>query len=540
MVLVSSEKSVPWAAAASGAKPKPTPARGQGGAVAPCLVRPLASEDGSLMPTNGEQFGAKVAVYGTIGLAIVFFGLILMANVARAATLHAQHTSPTSKLNLFSLDVRFSTEDAAEDIMDEYEEVDSIKLKLYHNGAGSCTITNIDANLSDSTGLLATEYHLTGEAFTAYETKVVTFDFSDSTVAFYPTADEWLEFQFDNVSGTCNPQVYYSTTNTYGCGGDIVNCHWGSTSSRDVWFQLYTDNTSPTLDPTVTVVDPVGSHGTDAPLLKLYTDVLKADFPSEDPDFEVKVEYYDDVSAVWTTQETQEYTWSDYGFYYNGGSGLAYALGSIPDMLLPGNYLEHDTWRLSARADFGSGFGDWSAVSSFDTGVLPYGGGGGGSWGPGDGGFDEWDDFFGDSSTAYPPPTCQIFSFTWDSGTDGDGMTCVWSWTKWLVVPPSDAFFNFVSQPLRMLSTRWPFHYITTVVTEVQVGWSQAESCPLPTYAGGTFMGSAVPEIDACDWFDQLEATVEANSTVENILVTVIWFGVALGSVFMAKRFLLS
>lgn len=328
-----------------------------------------------------------------------------------------------------------------------------------------------------------------------------------------------------------------------GCGsGLVVKFCLEDTDGGDDSCTGYYDleEPDPAQNPTTTVVLPLGSYGTSTPDLKVYTDVLLADHPSEDPDFEIKVEYYSDASAAWFEYDTYEYDWSDYGFYYNGGSGLAYALGSIPELILPGSFVGYDTWRASARSDFGEGFGSWSSTSSFTTGILPYGGGGGSSWGDGDGGYDDWLGFFDDSSTANPPPDCRIFSFTWDSGTDGDGMECVWQWTVWLVIPPENSFGNYIQKPLRTIADRWPFHYLTTVFEGIMAGWTKDVDCPLPTLGATSFLNSSVPGMDTCEWFEGVEAKIEGNPTVENIIEIIIWLSLAFGAVLLGKRFLTS
>jgi len=104
----------------------------------------------------------------------------------------------------------------------------------------------------------------------------------------------------------------------------------------------------------------------------------------------------------------------------------------------------------------------------------------------------------------------------------------VWEWVRYIVVPPSDGFFDLISKPIDTLLTRWPLTYITQILSNGASGFADGTACPLPTFGGTSYNGQSTPTVDPCDWFDGIATTVQNNTVVRTILVTVIYLGLGL------------
>lgn len=148
----------------------------------------------------------------------------------------------------------------------------------------------------------------------------------------------------------------------------------------------------------------------------------------------------------------------------------------------------------------------------------------------------DWDDFF---ASLPDGPTCKFYVGFWADESDEDGLACLWSWLKYLIIPPTDSFFNVLAMPFEAISAAWPFVYIRDTVGNVLGGFEyDADAvCPLPDLGGGTAMGSALPDWTICDWVEDAAAAVTGNSTAVDVFEALIYAALALGLYWAARRF---
>lgn len=304
----------------------------------------------------------------------------------------------------------------------------------------------------------------------------------------------------------------------------------------------YLATIDPRTNPVTTIVVPTDDDEYDSlldPRYSVYTDVCYADYGSEDPTFDFVVEYW--TGAAWAAWTSWSEDYSDgNGLLINNGSCLAYGIGDISqNPLIPDITVNH-LYRIKARATF-TATGSYTTENEFTVDTLaPWaGGGGGGSWdGQGNDDWDGWDTFFDgvpSHDTVYG--ACDFFSL---ASTQGDGLDCLWSWIQYAVWPPQDYLFDYITAPLDTLSTRWPFVYITNIISEVESGVTGTGTCPLPTLFGGTFLGQSVSSVNLCTWFSSTSGYFTANQSAEDTFEVVIWLVFAVAVFERAKHFLTS
>lgn len=327
------------------------------------------------------------------------------------------------------------------------------------------------------------------------------------------------------ADATNTPPSWAASKNSF------LQIYWADDAgtSRDPYLLTSED---PRESPVVTINEPDDeeAYAGFPPTYQVVSNVCANDYPGETDivwDFDIE---------KWDGDSWEDYASASFirdGFLVANGcsSGLAYAAGGVPDPPFPVSFTG-GSYRVAARVTFdGYSPGSYSAFNEFTVSNVPYGGGGGGSWSAGDGGGDEWNTVLDNAPTA---PTCDF----WGSSA-GAGLECLWTWTRYIVIPPDDYFFDIISKPIDTLATRWPFVYLTDTIVAVTSGWSATETCPLPTVGGGTALGSTVPSADLCDWFDTGDV-VEANPAAEAIIVTIIWLGFSLAVFYRARSFLMS
>jgi len=185
------------------------------------------------------------------------------------------------------------------------------------------------------------------------------------------------------------------------------------------------------------------------------------------------------------------------------------------------------------------------ALTSGSGWTLPTGGGGGGSWGSGDGGATEWSDMLDalpSHDTAYGAcsivgdPELGFSGASWTFAT-GDGFECFLSWIRYLTIPDADVAIDFVTAPLTVLANRWPFAYFTSAVAAFEDGLTVTTACPIPVLGGDTLLGTTLPELDLCALSEDVTDTITANSTVVDTLIVVLWVGFVGQSVVAARLF---
>jgi len=85
-----------------------------------------------------------------------------------------------------------------------------------------------------------------------------------------------------------------------------------------------------------------------------------------------------------------------------------------------------------------------------------------------------------------------------------DGFDCLWTWIEYAVVPVQNELGGLLQEPLETMITRWPWAYVSVPFREIQEGLTSGD-CPFEeSLLGGTFMGSALPEVDLCVWADDI------------------------------------
>jgi len=338
--------------------------------------------------------------------------------------------------------------------------------------------------------------------------------------------------------------IRYSSTDQ--CGGNRQ-----ANSGQDMIFRL-SDAAGGASDARDSVVSTVLKPEAGVPAFssvggvpyRFATSVCVGDYPGESPDAVYDVEKNDepDGSGSWTDLGGYTVTYDDnplnqsaaaVGVTCDSGTTV-YGFGAIPDARLP--LYETGYYRVNFVSGFGGGHpdSDPSDWVEFTIGPdIPYGGGSGGSWdsgGAGSGGATDWNAFLDSAPAA---PTCDF----WGTADD-EGLNCVWTWIRYIIVPPTDGFFDLISQPVIKLSTRWPFAYITNIVNSISEGiGSGGQACPLPSFGGGTYNDIDVDTVSPCEWFDSIGDAVEANATAEGILVTVTYFGLGLAVFYRARKF---
>lgn len=375
------------------------------------------------------------------------------------------------------------------------------------------------------------------------------FESGVSTLAYYNCSDHdisttnWVIDSGSGGSVACDEgtaTLQWGINSSGGCSGYAGTSDTGTDKVYHIYDELY--SLDPRDDPVTTIVYPEDDDEYESLLnarYRVYTDVCYSEYGSEDPTFDFVVEYWDgDSWESWTTW-SEDYSDGN-GLLINNGSCLAYGLGDIyQDPLIP-DITQDNLYRIKARATF-TETGSYTTENEFTLDTIPYGGGSGGSWGDdgSSGGWDSWDTFL-DSLPTHDSiyGSCDFFSL---AASQGDGLDCLWSWIQYAIFPPEDFLFNFIEAPFATLADRWPFAYITSIISEIEDGVSGSGTCPLPSLFGDeSGLGQDVDELDMCDWFDPIDDYFTANQTAEDTFEVVVWLIFA-GAVFAtAQRFLLS
>jgi len=405
----------------------------------------------------------------------------------------------------------------------------------WDNGDGSLGITKISFELKDNTGSCTTGLFLakgtvsvpTDKVY-ANETPTLTTSFAYYDFTFTPTysADDTLFIGRD--TGTCTT-VKAASNNSTQVWGSAANIGLINGNPYQVpRIAIYGDEYGALLAPTATMVYPVDgtTYGATSVPYRYASNLCQVQFPN------LSLQQYTTFER--DSDDTVGETWGSYGSFESTlpilstaasyadpdcSSGLTYGFGSLPDAVYPLTFpAGHYRAKVKIR-EVGDSYGADSSWIEFDVSSFPVGGGGGGSWGGGGSGSQEdWSDSL---DTAWADkPTCTIISFDFLGTSSGDGMACFGEWLRFMIIPPADSVFDYVTQPLNMLGARWPFAYFTEFYTAFQAGLSTSTACPLPTMAAVEFGTSdqETPEIDFCDWLSPLAGYIE-NTTFETYIV---------------------
>lgn len=377
--------------------------------------------------------------------------------------------------------------------------------------------------------------------FTSGETKIVTFDCSN-----LGANDTW-----DNVTGfavyasgdLCNNgeiEWAQATTNQLGCAG--ASCtRSGNNNAYDQYIQAGEEDPDPREDPTATIDEPDDEDEISGVIIPLVvvSDVDHDDYADENPTLYLDLEWWDGDS--WEEEGSESVEWDNGPWGTLSSGDNYYQFGGSDDT---GDLLTIvvDSWglyRIRAALQFeGQEMGDWSSYNEFYA-LYPFGGGGGGSWEDDDGGLTDWDDILDDQWAL--KPTCTVFgsSLFWESGgSSGTGIACVGEWVRFMLLPEAEGFFDYVQLPLTTMQTRWPFNYVTETWESVTTGFWTNPTCPLGSIGGGTHFGTALPSLDLCDWFDDIEDEMSDQSSFQTIIVYGIWAMLALYAFKRAVGFL--
>jgi len=111
-----------------------------------------------------------------------------------------------------------------------------------------------------------------------------------------------------------------------------------------------------------------------------------------------------------------------------------------------------------------------------------------------------------------------------------DGLTCVWTWISYAIVPVENELAGLLGVPITTLVTRWPWSYISVPYARMQDGLITG-ACPFgESLLGGTLLGSSLPEIDMCEWFDEanFDDLMADHPWVEGVFISGIYLALGL------------
>ncbi|MBN1585727.1 hypothetical protein JW899_05185 [Candidatus Uhrbacteria bacterium] len=265
---------------------------------------------------------------------------------------------------------------------------------------------------------------------------------------------------------------------------------------------------------------------------RVASNICASEHPDETPYMWLWAEWWDGDS--WEDGGSRLYEWDGFltaGSYGNCGEGLTYGWGSLPvDPMAEWIQADGD-WRMTAQVVSGEIEGEWSPAVEFSVSTGMGNPGDPGwfgdsttvSWGefPGSDGDDEgtWQAFV--DAAEEGKPTC---SFNLFSGDDGDGLSCVWSWIRYGIIPPEDAPRNIIASVWVKVRTRWPLAYIPQVASSIYGGMTASGGiCPLPDIEGVEVAGMTVPGIDLCAISEEAAGWMDTDDWLSNWIAIAIW-----------------
>jgi len=346
-----------------------------------------------------------------------------------------------------------------------------------------------------------------------------------STHYWTPTEGDLAKYCLSHDGGL--PSNY--ATATFGSGtGNLAFC--------DTAIELTGDLAAPPATPSaphavILLPTTAASYTQPGVPFRFSSEVCADDYPDETMTAEWEIQR---DAGGWTDTFTGQTSQSSF-FLDDGGdcdTGLFYGIGNVPDPYLPHPFVTRD-YRIRIRTTFnGTDWSDWSDYVEFDYTTFTVGEGETAWGGGGTGDSTSWNDFLDAAPAA---PSCTLLS--WTASQTG---TCVWEWVRYIIIPPEEGFFDLLSRPLEMLTSRWPFVYISTAISKVQGGFEAEGNCPFPEVPSMTLLDSETPTFDVCPAFESLAAPIEDDTFSKTLLVIGIYSTFAIGLVYAVKYFLTS
>jgi len=392
------------------------------------------------------------------------------------------------------------------------ETLTDVTFTIYNYGTATCADATNHAN-AYTTGSNPSD--AVAVSIAPGETQDVTYTWTASSVQLQDVAS-WVPYATgadDMTGGGCLYKYLMSDADVLGSDSDTKAFGY---TTKDYRIAINTGGFSdPSEAPDTTIVTPTDGGTASANFLAYDIRSSLGQWQVPGPlvgTFDIDIEI-SDGSGGYDPLRTVSVNWT--GQYPGDFVGVT---GTLAGTYPPNGY------RMRARTQFiGYTVGAWSAWTEFTTsgGAFAVGSSGGGAWG---------------SEDDLGKPSCSIigdpeFGFSGASWTfaAGDGADCVWSWIKFVFVPPPAAAFyadivgtddDPTSGLVDSLLGMWPVYYLFDFYTEIQT--VSASACPFPDIGGGTWLGATVPTFDLCDIFADLPGYVE-GSLLETIGVAAVW-----------------
>jgi len=146
----------------------------------------------------------------------------------------------------------------------------------------------------------------------------------------------------------------------------------------------------------------------------------------------------------------------------------------------------------------------------------------------------DWVDLYPDQATVYG--SCDL----WGSST-GDGLPCIWSWVKYILVPQTEPFGDLLRAPMETLRTRWPVTYLTVLPQAFLFGLNNPyEYCYLPQIPEITILGITNPGFNTCTILTNADYPdlIDGVPALKDLIIVSIYGAFALLWLKLALRFL--